>query len=277
MISQKDIHTFEEKHRILLRTNEFICLLPHPNVREYISNYNITFPTRDIIPNGFTAIPSGCATISIENNNQNLSVHLDGPGTKPYTYGSQVNQLNMIVTIEFKPAGLYALTGIPQSHLADQSLSFEVIDLALSKLLSDAIEKAGNIYELINSLDTLLLENMYTTHCQQLMPALQNIIACSGNISIQEVSDNIHYSQRQLNRIFKQHVGVSAKSFSRLLRINKSFRLLKKADYSIMFISDVMAFYDLSHFARDFKSVCGVTPQEYRNNMSDFYINTSKF
>lgn len=39
MISKKDIHVFGEKHRILLQTNEFICLVPHPDLREHISNY----------------------------------------------------------------------------------------------------------------------------------------------------------------------------------------------------------------------------------------------
>lgn len=42
MISKKDIHVFGGKHRILLQANEFICLLPHPDLREYISNYNKT-------------------------------------------------------------------------------------------------------------------------------------------------------------------------------------------------------------------------------------------
>ena len=277
MISKKDIHTFEGAHRVLLRANEFICLLPHPNLRECISNYNITFPTKDLMPVGFTTMPCGCATLTVGSNNNNLSVELDGPATRPYIFDGLINELEMIVTIEFKPAGLYTLTGISQSELADRSVSFEATDPKLSKLISDAVEKADSIHELITSLDMLLLKNIYTVCHPQLLLTLQNIVGCAGNTTVKRLSDDIHYSQRQLSRIFRQHVGVSAKSFARLIRINSAFHLLKKPNASLTFASDVMGFHDLSHFIRDFKSVCGITPQEYRDNMSDFYINPKKF
>jgi len=277
MISIQDIHTFKETSRILLQANEFICLRPHPNLREYISNYNITFPTKNLMPAGFTAIPNGCATLSIEFDNKNLLVNLDGPITKPYIYGSRMNQLKMVVSIEFSPAGLFALTGITQSELTDITLPFDAVNPKLTQSISDLVEKAESVYEFVAGLDLLLLKNMYTAYHPQLKCALHNIITCAGNTSVKTLSDDIHYSERQLNRLFNQHIGVSAKSFSRLIRINKTFRLLKKPNHSIALISDDMGFHDLSHFVRDFKSVCGVTPQAYRNNMSDFYINTGKF
>ena len=277
MISKKDIQVFEEKHRILLQVNEFICLLPHPNLREYISNYNITFPTKDLMPDGFTVMPCGCSTLAVEKDNKNLFIDLHGPITKPYIVGSQANKLEMMVTIEFKPAGLYALTGINQSELTDRTFPFEAVNPALSKLVSEMVEKAESVCEMATGLDTLLMANMYTVYHPELMRMLRNINDCAGNVTVKELSDDIHYSERQLNRIFKQHVGSSAKSFSRLIRINNTFRLLKKSHNSLTLVSDVAGFHDLSHFIHDFKLVCGITPREYRNNMSDFYNNPKKF
>lgn len=91
MISKKEMIVFGEKHRILLQANEFICLLPHPNLRKYILNYNITFPTKDPMPDGFTTMPSGCAIFVIEHDKKNLCTHLAGPTTRPYIVGSQTN------------------------------------------------------------------------------------------------------------------------------------------------------------------------------------------
>ena len=261
----------------MLQTNEFICLLPHPQLREIISNYNITFPSKEIMPDGFTEMPCGCATLAIENDNKNISVRLDGPTTKPHIVGSQANRLAMLVTVEFKPAGLYALMGMHQSELADESISFEAVDPKLSKRVSEAVEKAGSVCELTTGLDMLLLEHMYAACHPQFLQALQNIMGSAGNIDVKKLSDEVHYSERQLNRIFKRHVGMGAKSFSRLIRIHNGFRLLKKPNISLTLVSDTMGFHDLSHFIRDFRSVCGITPQAYRNNMSDFYINTTKF
>ncbi|MCL2420352.1 MAG: helix-turn-helix transcriptional regulator [Defluviitaleaceae bacterium] len=277
MIAKKDIHCFADRRRILLQTSDFICLSPHPGLQAYIANYNVTFPTKYIMPDGFTIMPSGCSTLTIGSNRRRLFIDLDGPTTKPYIADSQAAPPEMMVTIEFKPAGLYALTGINQSELTDKTISFEAVDPQLAKALSEVIEKAEHVDALVTSLDLLLLKNMQGIYHPQLRIAYQSIIDCAGDISVKKLSDDMHYSERQLNRIFKQNVGISAKSFSRLIRINNAFHLLKKPHNSLTLVSDLTGFHDLSHFVRDFKLVCGMTPQAFRHNMSDFYINPTKF
>ena len=277
MVSKKDMHTYEEKHRILLQAKDFICLRPHPNLLGCISNYNITFPTRHTFSDGFTLMPSGCATLSIENDGKNLCTYLDGPTTKPYVTGSLSGQLEMIITIEFKPAGLYAITGVNQNELTDITIPFDAINPGLSRLISDTVEDAGNVTGLVSGLDMLFTTNISAAYHPQLGQIFHNILTSAGNTTLKRLSDDIFYSERQINRIFIQHVGMSAKSFARLVRINNSFRLLKKPGNSLTLVSDTTGFHDLSHFTRDFKLVCGITPQEYRNNMSAFYNNTTKF
>ncbi len=51
------------------------------------------------------------------------------------------------------------------------------------------------------------------------------------------------------------------KSFSRLVRINKSIKLLNNNKTSLMSICNELGFYDIPHFIKDFKIVCGITPQ----------------
>ncbi|WP_332942339.1 helix-turn-helix domain-containing protein [Clostridioides difficile] len=103
------------------------------------------------------------------------------------------------------------------------------------------------------------------------------IIQNSGNISSQEISKKVFYSSRHLNRLFNQYLGLSMKSFSRLVRINKSIKLLNNNKTSLMSICNELGFYDIPHFIKDFKIVCGITPQKYRANMSDFYSEIAKF
>ena len=277
MITKQDIHIFEEKHRILLKSNEYICLRPHPNLREYISNYNITFPTKDIMPSSFTAMPCGCGAFTIANDGKSLSAELDGPTIKPYNIGSQSSRLEMIVTIEFRPAGLYAVTGINQNELADKTIPVEAVNSSLGKRMSDIIEKSASVYDLVASMDALLLTNLKTAYRPELMLVLQDIKKYAGNISIKQLSNNANYSERQLNRIFNQFVGMGTKSFSRIIRINGTFHSLKNPHKNLAYISDMAGFHDLSHFINDFKLVSGTTPQAYRSNMSDFYNNPTRF
>jgi len=276
MISRKDMYIYEDTQRILLKSGDFICLRPGHALSGYVSNYNITFPTKALFLDGFTIIPSGCATINIENNGQHLSAYLDGPATKPYIIGSKNNQPEMLISIEFKPAGLYTFTGINQNELTNQSIPLDAINSKLCKSLYESIEKSTTIRELAANLDSLLQENMYAANHPELGLIYQNIIASSGKTTIKELSNITHYSERQLTRIFNQHIGISTKSFARLIRINNAFRLLKKPQNSLSFVSDMTGFHDLSHFIRDFKLVSGTTPQEYRGNMSAFYNNTTR-
>jgi len=278
MISKSDMQTFNERHRVLLQARDFICLRPHPGLSDYISNCNITFPTIGTFPASFTEMPCGCATLIIEQNDKNLRIYLDGPTTVPVVVGHS-SLARMIITIEFKPAGLYALTGINQAELIDKTIPLEAVDYKLCKLLAQTVEGAKSICELMAGIDMLLiekLENMYTTHHPQLRLVMENILSCGGDTTVKMLSGDIHYSERQLNRIFNQHVGMGTKAFLRLVRVNRSFRLLKKPGSSLTLASDIMGFHDLSHFLRDFKLVCGITPQEFRQNMSDFYTNPTK-
>ena len=144
-------------------------------------------------------------------------------------------------------------------------------------MISEIVEKAISLREMVTNLDRLLFTRMYAVYPPKLGQMLQSIKACAGNISVKQLSKDIHYSERQLNRMFKQHVGTSVKSFSRLIRINHSFRALKKPHTSLTLVSDLAGFHDLSHFIHGFKLVCGITPGEYRNNMSDFYNNPTRF
>ena len=276
MLSMQDLHICKSNHRVLLKAKEYICLSPHLSLRAYISNYNITFPSKGLMSVGFTAMPSGCATLSIENDGRKIQVKLEGPTLKPYIFCGQSNQPEMVVTIEFRPAGLYALIGITQRELVDKTVSFDEVDSSLCKLLSDTVESTNNVDDLITNLDMLLLRNVYTACHPQLPAIFQNIFTSGGNISIRNLSMDAHYSERQLNRLFQQQVGAGGKAFSRLVRINNAFRLLKKPQYSTSYISDVLGFHDLSHFVRDFKLVCGITPQDFRENMSDFYFNPTR-
>lgn len=277
MIVKKDIQTFNEAYRILLRANDFIYILPHQALRGHISNYTITFPNKDIISNNYTIIPHGSATLVFSHDRSGLRGNLFGPSTRSCVVGSIANQCDMLLIIEFQPAGLHAYTGVDQKELANQTISFEMLNSTLNTLILETLESANHLDELITCLDRLLLKNLHTGYPSALQVAAKMLLETNGNISCKELSASVYYSERHLNRIFEHYLGMNTKTFSRMVRINKAIRLMQNAQNNLAFISYETGFYDLPHFIHDFKSVCGKAPQEYRNNMSDFYSEIAKF
>lgn len=277
MITKKDIQTVCETHRVLVRAKDYIYLLPHPALQKWISNYTITFPNKNMLSEKYTVIPHGSATLVYLNNGKDLYSNLFGPAVKPCLVGGQANQFEMLFIIEFQPAGLYAFTGANQKELVDYIIPFELINSKLNQLISEVISNAHNMYELITNLDRLLIANLRMDYPSELSLASRLIIETMGNISTKDLSGSVYYSERHLNRIFDQYLGMNIKSFSRLVRINKTIRLLHNPQNSITYSCNFTGFHDLPHFIHDFKSVCGLTPQEYRNSMSDFYSEIAKF
>ncbi|MCL2841491.1 MAG: helix-turn-helix transcriptional regulator [Defluviitaleaceae bacterium] len=268
MISKKDVQAFGEKHRILRQDNAFIYILPHPKLRAHIAVYTISFPTSAFISDKTTILPYGNAGLVVEYSRKNLTAHLYGAATKPcliYTPSE------MIVTVDFKPAGLYLLLSVNQNELTDKILSFEEVSSALNKRIFEMIEKANCIAELVADLDTLFLENMHGSYPTQLNMAINHVMDYSGMITVKKLANDIHYSERHLSRIFQQYVGTGVKTFARLVRMNAACLMLQNFENSIEVVSELAGFQDPSHFVRDFELLSGISPKTYRANMSDFH------
>lgn len=95
--------------------------------------------------------------------------------------------------------------------------------------------------------------------------ALNLILAKKGNLGVS--SDlAVGLSPRQLRRIFQHYIGVSAKSFAKVVR----FQHILNAKPSMQSLRKSKLFYDgffdQAHFIKDFKQFYGVTPsQAFRN------------
>ena len=65
MITKDDLRFYREPHRVLEKGEDYMYLLPHPALRDWISNYTVTFPGSDMISNHYTVIPHGLSLIHI--------------------------------------------------------------------------------------------------------------------------------------------------------------------------------------------------------------------
>ncbi|WP_332869498.1 AraC family transcriptional regulator [Clostridioides difficile] len=277
MLKKESIRFINKNRSLLVCEDNFVYLLPCIQLRNWISNFTISFPNQTIISDNYTIIPHGSVTLVFFYDATGLHSLLFGPTTKPKTVGSIANRCDVILIIEFQPAGFFPLIGIQQSELIDKVVPFSIINTSLDLEIKKIFNESLSIDKLILKLEELLISNIKMEYSYEFILAIQLIIQNSGNISSQEISKKVFYSSRHLNRLFNQYLGLSMKSFSRLVRINKSIKLLNNNKTSLMSICNELGFYDIPHFIKDFKIVCGITPQKYRANMSDFYSEIAKF
>jgi len=278
MISKKNLLPFYETYRILIKGDDYVYLLPHPALKNWISNYTLTFPIKGMMSNEYTIMPHGSATLVLSSDGNKTFCTLFGPMIKPVCVGSEANQFQLLFIIEFQPAGYYAFSGMPQKELTNGIYSFENINPAMNKLMAQHLENALDIRSFIGEIDKLFLAHLKTVlYRPEFCVANQIILNSGGQTSVKELSQYVFYSERHLGRIFEEYLGVSIKSFSSVVRINKAIRLLRQPQFSITQAYLQTGFYDMPHFIHEFKSICGITPQKYQDNMSDFYNEIAKF
>ena len=88
-------------------------------------------------------------------------------------------------------------------------------------------------------------------------------------VRIPEIAARLGLSQRQLERLFRRHLGCSAVQFSKLLRLQHARVLLTSTSMSIREVSAASGFNSLSYFSHAFLKCFGKKPSSYRRAWPD--------
>ena len=131
---------------------------------------------------------------------------------------------------------------------------FEAGDMKnLKKFCSKATQKISTISnESIDSRKKKLFELIYSSH---------------GAMPVKELSENVYWSSRQMNRYFNQQFGISLKTYCTILRFGASFKHISEGR-----LFPEQKFTDQNHFIKEIKKYAGVTPKELSKNKDDRFI-----
>lgn len=86
------------------------------------------------------------------------------------------------------------------------------------------------------------------------------------DLNMAVVSNYISMNYSLFSLTFKQYTGVNFVNYLKEIRINEAKRLLRETDDRIIDISHEVGYDNEKHFMKTFKSLCGVSPSEYRKN-----------
>ena len=87
-------------------------------------------------------------------------------------------------------------------------------------------------------------------------------------ISVDELASLIPLSKSYFMSCFKKATGVSAITYTTLVRIQQVSQMLLKTDKSVTQIASECGFHNLANFNRQFKKNTGYTPVDYRNKFT---------
>jgi len=93
------------------------------------------------------------------------------------------------------------------------------------------------------------------------------IYSSDGSLSVQELSEKVFWSSRQVNRYFNEYFGVSLKAYCSILRFRTSLYHIRKGK-----LFPELNFADQTHFIKEIKKFSGALPKELFKNINDRFI-----
>lgn len=97
------------------------------------------------------------------------------------------------------------------------------------------------------------------------MNAVYKLLTSKGTASISDISEFTAISQRQLERLFLEHVGVSPKKLSGLIRYQYLWQeILSNSHFNMQDSVFKYGYTDQAHLLKDFKKYHTMTPSEAR-------------
>ena len=167
--------------------------------------------------------------------------------------------------ISFYPHGIYPLLKVPLYEFTGKVTGLGDVLSGMSRLLEAVIsDESISIMERIVILEKILLEEMnYDCFDMKTRKIFETFY--SGNMKVQEISDNYGLNIKYLERLFMKYTGVSPKVF---LRIDRFQKVIKKMLYdknykNLTELAYEEDYYDQTHFIKEFKNFTNMTPKEF--------------
>lgn len=172
-----------------------------------------------------------------------------------------------LVALQLTPPALSRLFNTPVHLLTN--VNTRLVDLIgyPAKALCDRLLNTNHIDEATALIEDFLFNRLLdfpaTVTQQKIYYAQEKISRARGVISIREMSDEMDISERSLERIFMNHVGVTPKLYTRMQKFSEviwNFNNNRELSGDLVY---KLGYYDQAHFINDFKRFAGKSPQAY--------------
>ncbi|MCD0472705.1 helix-turn-helix domain-containing protein [Flavobacterium sp. JAS] len=186
-----------------------------------------------------------------------------------------------LIIVVFQPNGIHQLLGIPANEFLDAIVSIDAVFGKNGEILQDKLSEQSNNQtriELLNQFFRNQISKKSQTNQVIIDSSLDFIISNKGHFSITQLVKYTGYTERHLERKFKESIGLNPKKFGNVVRLHHFLKLLKDkpADANITSICYDAGFSDQSHLIKDFRKHTGISPTEYLYNSGKLTNNLIK-
>ncbi|MFB4194755.1 AraC family transcriptional regulator [Streptomyces carpaticus] len=258
---------------------------PAPVLREYVDSY-VGFDLRGF-PAGVHCGPPGRALTAVISLSEPLEVAAGVDDGSPVTrFGSVAGGLmsrsvaihhdgrQQGVQIALTPFGARAVYGMPSAELAHRLVPLDALLGTLAVELVDRLRSATTWAARFAALDALLWRAVGRAARggrvrgvrPEVAEAWRRLVATRGCVQVGAVAAELGWSRRYLAERFRGEVGLSPKTFARVLRFEHAHALATAQDPPPWAdVATVSGYADQAHLVRDWRAFTGRSPTAWRH------------
>ncbi len=221
------------------------------------------------LENGIMVVPDGCIDIMFENDHSGIKARVAGTVLEKTVIANENDK--EYFGVRFLAGELPAIVNASMKDFVQHEINLEDVirDKDFLKRMEEAYDK-GQWMEGFLKLYKEAFDKQYSSpekgNTKQLVEYMKNqIIAANGDVTVNELADKTGYTQRYLNKVFNQNMGINPKTFGMIMKFQKAIQKINQEDNSMLTsIGADAGYYGQSHFIKDFKRYAALTPKEYR-------------
>lgn len=170
------------------------------------------------------------------------------------------------VGVRFRPGKASAFLSLPANELTDIRVSVDEIWRDAGEF-RDAVAVRGDAVERLRALQRVLTARLPSASLApqaDVDEAVRRIIAAGGSLGITRLAPALGVTRQHLARRFSQLIGVSPKTFARVVRLGRVMERVRAVpatepiNWSALALE--LGYYDQSHLVDEFRELTGVTP-----------------
>ena len=125
----------------------------------------------------------------------------------------------------------------------------------LDRELRNRLSEPGDLADWIRLAETLLLKKLETARGNVIVDrVMQDILRHHGGVEISQLAKENFISSRQMERLFREYIGMTPKKLSNLVRYQCLWRdIVSQGHFNMMDAVDKYGYTDLPHLIREFE------------------------
>jgi AraC-like DNA-binding protein len=172
-----------------------------------------------------------------------------------------------VAAIRLRPAAARTLLRVPLGEITGRFVDLESLFPSVAELREQLAEADGDVAR-VAALEQWVAARACPPPRSEAEFVVCAILRSGGQSSIDALAARSGLGVRQLERTFKEEIGLSPKTFACIARLQAALRCIRDGQ-PLSEVAAACGFYDQAHMTRDFRQLAAMSPGAWQAHAGD--------